>query len=73
MRISSEQSPSQIMIDQKQFQNMKYFNYLSCIITSDANVHVKLNPGLPWEKQHSTERLFTSKLDSNLRNKLVKC
>ena len=74
MRISSEPSPLQIMIDQQQLQNMKYFNYLSCIITSDANVHVKLNPGLPWQKQHSTERrLFTSKLDSNLRNKLVKC
>jgi len=37
------------------------------------NVHVKLNPGLPWQRQHSTRRLFTSKLDLNLRKKLVKC
>jgi hypothetical protein len=37
-------------------------------------VHVKLNPELPWQKQHSTRRtLFTSKLDLNLRKKLVKC
>jgi hypothetical protein len=36
-------------------------------------VHVKLNPGLSWQKQRSTRRrLFTSKLDLNLREKLVK-
>jgi hypothetical protein len=35
---------------------------------------VKLNPELPWQKQHSTRRrLFTSKLDLNLGKKLVKC
>jgi hypothetical protein len=36
------------------------------------DVHVKLNPGLPWQKQHSTRRLFTSKLALNLWKKLVK-
>jgi hypothetical protein len=37
-------------------------------------VHEKLMPGLPWQKQHSTRRrLFTSKLDLELRKKLVKC
>jgi hypothetical protein len=37
-------------------------------------VQVKLNPGLPWHKQNSTgRRLLTSKLDLNLRQKLVKC
>jgi len=36
------------------------------------DVHKKLNPRLPWQKQHSTrQRLFTSKLDLNLRKKLV--
>jgi hypothetical protein len=34
---------------------------------------VKLNPGLPWEKQHSTRRLFSpAKVDLNLRMELVK-
>jgi hypothetical protein len=29
---------------------------------------------LPWQKQHSTRRrLFTGKLDLNLRKKLIKC
>jgi hypothetical protein len=39
------------------------------------DVHVTLNPGLPRQKQHSTGRrlFFTSKLDLNLRKKLVKC
>jgi hypothetical protein len=38
------------------------------------DVHSKLNPRLPWQKQHSTRRrLFTSKLHLNLRKKLVKC
>jgi hypothetical protein len=36
-------------------------------------VRVKFNPGLPWQKLHSTRlRLFTSALDLNLRKKLVK-
>jgi hypothetical protein len=35
---------------------------------------MKLNTELPWQKQHSTRRrLVTSKLDLNLRKKLVKC
>ena len=37
------------------------------------DVHVKVNPELPWKKQHSTGRLFTSKMDLDLRKKLVKC
>jgi hypothetical protein len=34
---------------------------------------MKLNPGLPWQKQHSTRRLFTSKLDTISRKEVVKC
>jgi hypothetical protein len=38
------------------------------------DVHAKLNPGLPRQKQHSTRRLFSpAKLDLNLRKKLEKC
>jgi hypothetical protein len=37
------------------------------------DVRVKLNPGFVWQKQISTKRLFTGKLDINLRKKLVKC
>jgi hypothetical protein len=37
------------------------------------NVHVKFNPGMPRIKQDSTgRRLFTCKVDLNLRKKLMK-
>jgi hypothetical protein len=36
------------------------------------DVHVKLSPILPWQKQYSTRRrLFTVTLDLNLRKKLI--
>jgi hypothetical protein len=35
------------------------------------DVHVKLNPGLPWQKQHSSIRgLFSP---TNVKKKLLKC
>jgi hypothetical protein len=36
MKISREPSPLQIMRDQKQLQNVEYFNYLASTITNDA-------------------------------------
>jgi hypothetical protein len=36
-------------------------------------VHVKLNTELPWQKLNNKKNLFTSKLELNLRKKLVKC
>jgi len=39
------------------------------------DVHGKLHPALPWQKAvfNKTKAHFTSKLDSSLRIKLVKC
>jgi hypothetical protein len=39
------------------------------------DVHVKLNTGLSWQKAafNRKKTLFTSRLDLNLRKKLVKC
>ena len=36
---------------------------------------MKLNPGLPWKKAafNKKKNLFTSKMDLNLKKKLVKC
>jgi hypothetical protein len=53
-RISREQAPVQIIINHKQLENVEYFNYLSSI----TNKQAELKPGLPWQKQHSTERRF---------------
>jgi hypothetical protein len=36
MRISKQPFPVQIMIDQKQLENVEYFNYLGSMITDDA-------------------------------------
>jgi hypothetical protein len=36
MRISRQPAPMKIMIDQKQLENVEYFNYLSSMITNDA-------------------------------------
>jgi hypothetical protein len=36
MKISREQSPVQIMTDQKQLDNVEYFNYLGRMITNYA-------------------------------------
>ena len=36
MRISRQPSPVQIMIDQKQLENVEYFNCVSSVITNDA-------------------------------------
>ena len=62
MRISRRPPAAEIITGQKQLGN---------VIMQD--VHMKLNTNLPWQKQHATRRLFTSKLDlMNLRKKLVK-
>jgi hypothetical protein len=37
MRISRQPSPIQIMINQKQLENVEYFNYLGSMITNDAS------------------------------------
>jgi len=60
MRISRKPSPILIMIDQKPLQKVEYFNYLGSMITLMQDVQVKLHPGLPWQKQHSTRRRLFS-------------
>ena len=37
------------------------------------DIQMKLNPGLPWQKQHSKRRgLFSTPIGLNLREKFVK-
>jgi len=55
MRISRQPSPVKI-IDQKQLENVECFKYLGSMLTMMEDVHVKLNPGLPWQKLHSARR-----------------
>jgi hypothetical protein len=74
MRISRQPSPMKIMIDQKQLENVEYFNYLGRMITNDARCTREIKARIAMAKAaFNKKNLFTSKLDLNLRKKLVKC
>jgi hypothetical protein len=75
MRISRQPYPMKIMIDQKQLENVEYFNYLGRIMTKDARCtrEIKSRIAIAKASFNKKKNLFTSKLDLNLRNKLVKC
>jgi hypothetical protein len=75
MRISRQPSPMKIMIDQKQLENAEYFNYLGSMITNDASCTREIKSRIAMAKAafNKKKNLFTSKLDLNLRKKLVNC
>jgi hypothetical protein len=63
------------MIDQKKLENVEYFNYLGSMITNDARYTRVIKSRIAMAKAvfNNKKALFTSKLDLNLRTKLVKC
>jgi hypothetical protein len=63
------------MIDQKQLENVEYFSYLGSMITNDARCTGEIKSSIAMAKAafNKKKTLFTSKLDLNLRRKLVKC
>jgi hypothetical protein len=63
------------MIDKKQLENVEYFNYLGSMITNDARCTREIKSRIAMAKAafDKKKNLFTSKLDLNLRKKLVKC
>ena len=75
MRISRQSSSLQIMIDQKQLENVEYCNYLSSVITNDVRCMCEIKPRTATVKAELKRRkpLFTRELDLNLKKKLVKC
>jgi hypothetical protein len=76
MRISRQPSPIKIMIHQKQLENVEYFNYLGSMITNDARCTREIKSRIAMAEAAFNKKkktLFTSKLDLNLRKKLVKC
>jgi hypothetical protein len=72
MRISRKPSPLQTMIDQKKL--VEYSNYLGTMI-NDARCtrEIKSTTAMARATFNRKKSLFTSKLDLNLRKKLVKC
>jgi hypothetical protein len=63
------------MIDQKKLENVEYFNYLGSMITNYARCTREIKYRIARAKAafNKKKNLFTSKLDLNLRKKLIKC
>ena len=59
----------------KHLENMDYFNCLGSVITNDARRTRETESSIVMAKAafNNKKTLFTSKLDSNLRKKLMKC
>jgi len=59
MRISRQPTPLQSMIVNN---SQKMWNISTIWVVwypMMQDIHIKLNPGLPWQKQHSTRRLIS--------------
>ena len=75
MSISRQPSPATFTIDQKQLENEKCFKYLGSMLTEDGRCTCEIKSRIAMAKAafNKKKNLFTSKLDLNLRKKLVKC
>jgi len=62
------------LIDQKQLKNVEHLNYLCNIITKDARCTHEIKSRIAMAKPAFRKKKspFTSKLELNLRKKLVK-
>jgi len=63
------------MIDQKQMENVECFKYLGSMLTNDGRCTREIKSRIAMAKAAFSKKkvLFTSKLDLNLRKKLIKC
>ena len=75
MRILRQPSSVTIMIDQKQLENVECFKYLGSMSTNDGRCTCEIKSRIAMAKVAFNKKkiLFTSKLDLNLKKKLVKC
>jgi hypothetical protein len=75
MIISRQPSPVQIMMDQKHPENVEYFKCFGSVITNDARCAREIKSMVVMEKAtfNKKKNIFTSKLDLNIRETLVKC
>ena len=81
-RISRHPSPIQIMLDQKQPENVEYFSCLGSMITYDARCPWEIKSRMAMAKATFNKKkktLVTSKLDLNFKKvdqkylKVLKC
>jgi len=64
MSISRQPSPIHIMMDQKQLDDVEYFNSVGSMLTNDARCRREMNSRIAMAKAvFKKKTLFTSKLD----------
>jgi hypothetical protein len=75
MIISRELSRLQIVTDQKQREDVEYFNYLGSMVTNNARRtrEIKCRTDMAQAAFNRKKTIFNSKLDLNLRKKPVNC
>jgi hypothetical protein len=73
--ISRQPFPVKRMIDQKQLENVEYFKYLGSMLTNAGRLTCEIKCRIAMAKAAFNKKraLFTSKMDLELRKKLVKC
>ena len=73
LRISRQPSPIQIMIDQKQPENVGYISYLGSMITNYARYTREIKYKIAMVKAAFNKALVTSTSDLSVKKELVKC
>jgi hypothetical protein len=75
MEISRQPTPLQIKIDKTPAENVEEFNYLGSMITNDARCTREMKARIAMAEAAFSKKktVSTSKLDLELRKKLVKC
>jgi len=75
MRISTQQFSVNIMMNQKQLENVESFKYLGSILTNYGRCTGEIKRRIAMAKAAFNKKraLFNSTLDLELRKKLVKC
>src|SRR5215510_5461141 len=75
MRISRQPFPVKLMIDQKQLENVESFKYLGSMLTNDGRCTCEIKSRIAIAKAAFNKKraLIRSKMDLELRKKLVKC
>jgi hypothetical protein len=75
MRISQQPFPVKLMINQKQLEIMEFLKYLGSMLTNDGRCTCEIKSRIAMAKAAFIKKraLCTSKMDFELRKKLVKC
>jgi len=74
-RISLQPPTVQIIVDQKEVENVDYFSCLDSLITNDARstCEIKCRIAVAKAALNKKKAVFTSNFDLNLRKKLQEC